>query len=145
MTLSVLQDRKSGPDWPLGSIIVVTPGTPVSIMSLVDASNNNAPETGTTTSSDEYTALCQQIMVQGFKSNAGVGLTPNTGNIYVVRKGTTGSGNKNDYGVIVLCVLPGQTMFVSSAPRNRNEFSPYRYYIDADNANDAAQVTLWIA
>jgi hypothetical protein len=37
MANSVLLDRH-GPDWPLGFIKVVTPGTPVGLMSLVHSS-----------------------------------------------------------------------------------------------------------
>lgn len=149
MTLSVMQDRKAGPDWPLGAIAVPVPGTPVSIMSLVDATNVNAPETAPssttpgTATGDEYTASCQQIMFQGFKSNAGTGMVSNVGNIYIMRKGP-GTSNRTDFGAMVAVLPPGQTLFIASAPRNRDQFSPYRYYVDADNANDAVLVTLLI-
>jgi hypothetical protein len=67
----------------------------------------------------------------------------NTGNVYIVRYGDkgAGSGNRDDPGVMVAVLLPGQTLFLASAPANRNVYSPYRYYIDADNANDGALVT----
>jgi hypothetical protein len=143
MALSVMKD-KQGPDWPLGAIIVVTPGTPVGIMSLVDPNSYNAPETATGTHSAEYSELCQQIMFQGFKSNAGTGMLQNTGNIYICRLGVQGSGNRTDFGAIVAVLAPGQTIFIGSAPRNRDTFSPYRYYLDADNANDSALVTLFV-
>lgn len=140
--MTVLQDR-NGPDWPLGFIVVSTPGTPVPIMSLVDASNVNAPQTATppvpnsaTRPSNEYTATCQQIMFQGYKS-AGPALM-NTGNVYIVRKG----GSKADTGTIVKILAPGETFFLASAALNLNVFSPYRYEIDADTANDGALVTL---
>jgi hypothetical protein len=144
MALSVLQDRKSGPDWPLGNIIVVTPGTPVSIMSLVDSALYNAPETATLPQSDEYSVLCQQVIIQGFKGNGGVGLVPNAGNLYLCRKGAAGLGNRTDYGAIVQVILPGQTVIWASAAPNSNQFTPYRYYLDADNAGDAGQITLLI-
>jgi hypothetical protein len=38
-----IQKNRFGPFWPLGSIVVVTPGTPVNMMSLVDPSLINAP------------------------------------------------------------------------------------------------------
>jgi hypothetical protein len=154
MALSVMKDFQ-GPDWPLGLIVVVTPGTPVSIMSLVDAGNVNAPETafGNQTSpqtiptggQQEYSVLAQQIMFQGVKSTAGnAPLVNNSGNIYICRKGTTGLGNRTDFGAIVAIVPPGQTLFLASSARNRDTWSPYRYYIDADNANDSALVTLLV-
>ena len=143
-TQSIQKDRQ-GPDWPLGTIVVVTPGTPVSIMSLVDPNNLNAPGTPTpgTSGADEYTVRAQQICFQGFKANTH-GLQANTGNIYIVRKGVQGAGNRDDYGSIVAVIPSGLTMWLASAALNRNVFSPYRYFIDADNANDACQVTLLI-
>ena len=147
MPNSVMQDRE-GPDWVLGSIANVTPGTPVSIMSLVDPSNLNSPNTPTpaTASVAEFSPRVQQIFFGGFKPNAGNGLVANTGNIYVVRKGVgAGTGNRADYGAIVLTVLPGTTAVLASAAVDGSQFSPYRYFIDADNAGDCAQVTAIIA
>lgn len=150
MANSVQQDW-NGPDWPLGSIIVATPGTPVSIMSLVDAANANAPGTPTppipnsaTRPSNEYTVRAQQIWFEGYKQDTH-GLQMNSGNVYIVRRGVGGgSGNRDDYGSIVKILAPGESWYLGSAALNRNVFSPYRYYIDADNADDACQVTLLI-
>jgi hypothetical protein len=148
-TQSVQKDRQ-GPDWPLGLIIVTAPGTPVGIMSLVDPDSYNAPETATavepagSAQNNEYTELAQQIMFQGFKSNAGTGVVNNTGNVYVMRKGVQGAGNHTDFGSMVAVLPPGQTLFLASSARNRACWGPYRYYIDADNANDAALVTLLV-
>lgn len=149
-TQSVERDQH-GPEWPLGLITLVTPGTPVNIMSLVDTASPqvNAPETPLQPSQtpaatqQEYTVLAQQIIFQAFK-NAANGLVSNAGNIYIMRKGVQGAGNRNDYGAMVACILPGQTFFLSSAPRNRNEFSPYRYWLDGDSAGDCCLVTLLI-
>lgn len=145
MANTVLADIQ-GPDWPLGFIKVVTPGTPVGIMSLVDPSSINDPSTQSGTTSQEYTQRCQQLLFQAMKPGASHGTQENTGNIYIVRfaaKGA-GSGNRDDYGTLVWTLEPGTNLFLASAPLNRNVFSPYRYYIDADNANDGAQVTLII-
>lgn len=140
-----IQKSPQGPLWVLGSIVVPTPGTPVSMMINVDPSLTNAPETVTSTLTAEYTVRAQQIVIQGMKSNAGAGLTNNTGNIYVcVKKVGGGTGGRADTGCIVLTVPAGQTGVIASAPLNRNVFSPYQLSIDADNANDAAQVTLII-
>ncbi len=136
--MSVLYDRQ-GPDWPLGSIVVAAPGTPVGIMSLMDPVDAGDPSTPTAAGVPEYTVRCQQIMFQAVKADTH-GLVNNTGNIYIVRKG----GNRDDPGAIVAMLQPGQTLFLSSAPAVRDVFSPYRYFIDADNAADAAQVTLLI-
>lgn len=142
-TQSVQKDRQ-GPDWPLGAIAVTTPSTPVRITTLIDPTNANAPETATTTAGDEYSPLCQQIMFQGFKSNGGTGMVPNTGNVYIMRLGVQGAGNRTDFGSMVAVLLPGQTTFIASSARNRDTFSPYRYYLDADTANDGALVTLFV-
>jgi len=140
-----IQKSPQGPLWVLGLIAVATPGTPVSMMNNVDPARTNAPETGTSSLTAEYTVRAQQIVIQGMKSNAGTGLVNNTGNIYVCVKGAGGgSGNRTDTGSIVLTIAPGLTGVIASAPLNRNVFSPYQLYIDADNAGDSAQVCLII-
>ena len=69
----------------------------------------------------------------------------NVGAIYIVRVGQgTGTGNKADSGAIIKIIQPGETFFLSSAPLNRNVFSPYRYRLDSDSANDGCLVTLII-
>ena len=142
MSNTVLIDPQ-GPDWPLGFIKVVTPGTPVGIMSLVDSTGVNDPNTQTVAGSNEYTVTCQQIWFYGYKTGA----TPprvaaNTGFVYIVRKPASPTGNTADLGVIVKILAPGESFYIASSALNRDVFSPYRYYIDADNANDGAFVTL---
>ena len=146
MTLSVRQDI-NGPEWPLGLIVVATPGTPVSIMSLVDSSSLGDPNTkagppGGPVGAREYPPRCNQIEFQGFKGNAGVGLINNTGNIYIIRRGGTGSGNRTDYGTIVTVLVPGGSKVLGASALNRDVYSPYDYLIDADNAGDSCLVTL---
>ena len=148
MTTSV-QKNLYGPLWPLGSIPVATTGTPVNIMSLVDPNNYAAPQTATSgtetnTNTPEYTVRAQQIIFMGFKAGASHGLTTNTGNVYIVIKGNGGSNNRDDPGSIIKVLSPGETFFLGSAALNRNVFSPYQIWLDADNAADAAQVTLVI-
>lgn len=146
MANTVLQDRQ-GPDWPLGFISVATPGTPVGIMSLVDQNNKNDPSTATSAGGTaEYTQRCQQIMFQGFKPGASHGMQNNSGLVYIIRRnaGGAGSGNRDDPGVMVFVLSPGQTIFLASAPAVVDVFSPYRYSVDADNAGDGALVTLLI-
>jgi hypothetical protein len=146
MGVSVHKD-KQGPIWPLGQIAVVTPGTQVSIMSLVDSTSVNAPETATSTTSDEYTSRAQQIIFQAYKAGAGTILAGNTTNklVYVVRKPTAGNGGTGDTGVVVVALSPGQTFVLGSAALNRNMFNLYEYFIDADTAGDGMQVTAVIS
>jgi len=146
MATQSVHKNKQGPVWPLGLIVNVTPGTPVGIMSLVDPASANAPETAAgpgPSTSDEYTVRCQQIIFQAYKSGA-TKLASNTGNVYVVRQNNAGAGGTGDLGIVIACLTPGQTFVLASAPMSQNVFSPYRYLIDADTANDAAQVTLVI-
>ena len=145
MPPSILKDFQ-GPDWPLGSIVVATPGVPVGIMSLVDPLSVNDPNSATSLSSGEYTVRAHQIQFQGMRPGVGGGLTTNTGNIYVVRAAPPkqGSGNRADSGCIVAVIFPGQTFFFSAAEQNMDVLSPYRYFIDADNTGDASQTTLYL-
>lgn len=137
--------NRYGPVWPLGNIVVPTPGTPVGLMSLVDPTSAAAPETATTpgvnpsSAKPEYTFVANQVEVQGMKAGAGPPkLTPNTGNVYLVLRGAT-----SDTGTIILTVQPGETQVLAASALNRNVFSPYELYLDADNANDGAQVTIY--
>lgn len=142
MGISVHKD-KQGPVWPLGQIAVVTPGTQVSIMSLVDAANVNAPESATSATSDEYTSRAQQIIFQSYKAGAGTILGANTAAklVYIVRKPTAGNGGVGDTGVVIAALSPGQTFILGSAALNRNVYNLYEYFIDADTAADGCQVT----
>jgi hypothetical protein len=144
MTASVQLDRL-GPDWPIGLIKVTTPGTPVSIMSLVDPNGYNDPSTATLPQSNEYTPAAQQIFFSGYKAGASHGMVQNTGNVYIVRKGVgSGTGNRDDTGSIVHVLAPGETWYLASAATNLDVFSPYRYYLDADVAGEGALVTLLV-
>lgn len=151
--MTVLRDRQ-GPDWPLGLIAVATPGTPVSIMSLVDSANSDDPATATppnpgvpsppphtTDPSNEYTVTCQQIIFQGYKAGSGTVAAMNSGLVYIIRKGSAGA---SDSGTIVKILQPGETWVLASSALNSNVFSPYRYVLDADVAADGALVTLLV-
>jgi len=145
MANSILKDYQ-GPDFPLGFIKVATPGTPVSIMSVVDSTNVNAPETATKAGANEYTPRAQRMMFMGYQPSAGAAAyVPNTGNVYIVRKPAgSGSGGKGDSGVLVKILAPAETWEIDAAALNRNAWSPYRYSLDADNANDGAMVTIFV-
>lgn len=141
-----VQKNPQGPFWPLGNLAVGTPGTPVNMMSLVDSTLKGEPGTVTASGVPEYTVRCNQIIIQGMKSNGGNGLTNNTGNIYVIQKGSPspGTNNRSDLGAIILTVTTGLTGVLAVSPQNRNGFDPYMLWIDADNATDGAQITLVI-
>ena len=143
MATQSVQKNRQGPDWALGLIAVVTPGTPVGIMSLVDSAGVNDPGAATSATSDEYTPRCQQITFQSYNATTH-GLAPNAGNIYICCKGVQGAGNRDDYGSIIAVLTPGQTFSLGSSALVCDVFSPYRYFLDADSAGDGALVTLYI-
>lgn len=139
---SVMQDR-SGPDWPLGFVACATPRTPVNFMHYVDPSNNNSPNASPNfqTAGAEYTPRFHRITYQGYKpGNNTIAWVPNTGAVYVVRIGNNsagGLGTALDTGVIVAIVQPGEGGSVP--PQSEMDFgtlSPYRYFVDSDNAGD---------
>ena len=144
MANSTHQSRQ-GPIWPLGSIVVAAAGTVRNLMINVDPNLVNAPQNPVpgTTGANEFTVKCNQIIIQGVKSNPGSGLTNNTGNIYLILKGN-GTNNRTDTGCIVAQIAAGQTLILAPPAMNVEVFNPYLLWIDADNANDAAQVTLII-
>ena len=152
MAASICQNSQ-GPFWPLGALTVATPGTKVNFMALVDPNNYNNPNTQVTPSSranpgltyKEYTARAQQILIQGIKPGASHGWQINTGNVYVLcAPQGTGAGNRDDTGCLVKIIYPGQDVYLASSAMDRNVFSPYFLWIDADNAGDGASVTLII-
>jgi hypothetical protein len=141
---SVHQDIH-GPIWPLGNIPVPTPGTYVNIMNNVDPTLVDSPESPTSATSDEYTVRCQQIIFEAGKAGAAPPkIAANTGNVYIVRKPIAGAGGVSDTGTVVKTIAPGQTFILGSAALNRNVFSPYEFFVDADTAGDGVTVTLVI-
>lgn len=144
---TTVHKNKQGPIWPLGQIAVITPGTQVSIMSLVDPAFVNAPESATTPQADEYTSRAYAIIFMPFKAGAGTILAANTSAklVYVVLKPTSGNGGTGDTGVVVIALRPGDPPFVlTAAALNRNVFNLYEIFIDADTAGDGMQVTALI-
>ncbi len=123
-----------GPDLPLGLIVVDAPGTKKRLTALIDPTDTYAPGG----SSERLSPAFQQIMIQGMK-DGGLGgdrLVDNTGNIYVVRSDDDAGVDGID-GTVVAVIKPGQTVWLSAAPMAKNVLSPYRYYLDADNAGDS--------
>lgn len=142
---SVQQDIH-GPDWPLGLIVVAAAGTPVGIMSLVDSSSLDDPGNPTAAGVSEYTSRGFTLLFTPCrKGAANHGTQNNVGNIYIVRKGNSGTGNRDDYGSIVAVLRPTDApLAFPFHAMTKDVFSPYRYSIDADNANDGAMVTMFI-
>lgn len=144
MTRSI-QKNPYGPIWPLGFIAVPTPGTPVNLMSLVDPAFINSPEIPTSQLSQEYSVRAHEIVFSAYKPGPSTGLILNTGNVYILMPpAPPGSGNNVDYGSMLPPLAPGQTLFLSAAALNFNVWSPYEYFVDADNAGDGVLVTLII-
>ena len=142
MPQSVLQDFY-GADWPLGFIAVAVVGTPVGIMSLVDPNSYNDPVTPTNSllpaQGQVRSPTCNSMLIQACRIPAGGhGLDVPTGNVYLLRKPQgAGSGNRDDYGAMVLMLTPGESaIHLASA-------SPYKYFVDADNVGDGALITLF--
>lgn len=129
---SVAQNRY-GPVWPLGFIAVAAPGTPVCINKLVSPSGEHTSSDPNTTQADR----AQQLIFQAVKPGVAHGTQPNAGNIYLVMKG----GSRDDTGLILITITPGQTFFLSSAPLNVNVLGLEWFYVDSDNAGDGAFVT----
>ena len=155
MATQSVQKNKQGPVWPLGLIVVPTPGTPIQITSLVDPpitgalSGANAPEQLTIPQSAEYSERCYELIFTACKAGATHGLQANTGNIYICMKGVQGAGNRDDFGSIVMVLPQGAatagpfpTFKLTASALNRDVFSPYQFFIDADNSGDSCLVTL---
>lgn len=142
MPTSVLKDL-TGPDAPLGLVVVATPGTPVGVMSLIDSGNVNAPNTATSANSSEYTPVFYSLLFQAVKAGASHGLVNNTGNIYICRAGY--SGGRDDTGCIIATLAPGAGFTLLVSPGTLRGFSGYRYTIDADNAGDSCLITGMVA
>lgn len=148
MALSVMKVL-NGVQWPLGFIPVATAGTPVNIMSRVDANNLYAPGTAPGPLGAAYSARCHKIFFQGYSpGNNNNGMLPNSGNIYVLialgpgNSNSGGPGNRTDSGAMVLVVPPGGFAQMPADEIDRAPISPYGYAIDADVSGEGALVTL---
>lgn len=139
MALSV-QQTFGGPVWPLGCVVVTTPGTPVCIMHNVDANNNNAPGTAVgpgTAAAMGTTPTFHKIFFQGYHPGANNnGMVINSGNVYLLVAGAQGPGNRSDSGAMVFVIPPGGTGTWPSSEVERDAVQPYQFFVDADSAND---------
>lgn len=141
---SVYAPYSGGPEWPLGFISVVTPGTPVGIMSLVDPGSVNAPNNASPPAKIlERSIRAHQITFQAFKQGASHGLQNNAGNVYIVLPAQgSGSGNRDDYGCMSFVLTPGQTRILEIEEGGTGDINPYDYSVDADNSGDGVLVTM---
>lgn len=147
MPLSV-QRSYTAAVWPIGYVNVPAAGTPVNIMSRIDANNVNAPgnPSNNTTVGTEYTRACRAIAFQGYQPGANNnGMIPNNGNVYImVAAAGNGSGNRTDSGSIIKVLPPGGDFVLSAITPGWNDmFSPYSIFLDADNNNDGASVVIY--
>ena len=147
MALSVCQAR-SGPVWPLGCVVVPSPGTPVCIMANVDANNNSAPETAsgpTNPSGAAYTPTCHKILYQGVHPAANNnGMVANSGNVYLMARPQGGSGNRSDSGAMIAVIFPTVGGAWGAMEVELDTVSPYQFFVDADSANDGLLVVLQV-
>jgi hypothetical protein len=136
-----------GPAWPLGFVAVANNGTPVCIMTNVDANNRNAPWTSSNNTTSEYTVNCKGVWFYGYKPGANnSGLVPNTGNVYISwNPQANNNQNRNDYGAMVgLIPANGGSFSLPQSMADPNlRFSPYSYTIDADVNGEGAIVVLF--
>lgn len=135
----------NGTCWPLGNILVGTPGTPVGIMNLVDPNGNFNPTTGTgptASAGREWIARCQQIIFTGAKSGGATRLVNNAGPVYIVLKAAAGGGGVADSGQVFKMLQPGETFILSAAAMNVDVLNPFDFFIDGDNGTDGCQVSL---
>lgn len=146
MALSV-ERFYTGPVWPLGYVNVTTPGTVVNIMTNIDSANVNNPNTVSNNSANqtEYTRACKAIAFQGYKPGANNnGMVVNSGNVYIMAAAAGGAGNRADSGAIIKVLPPGGDYVLSAITPGFNDmFSPYQVWLDSDNANDGALVTVY--
>lgn len=136
------------PVWTLGYINVPAAGTPVCIMSGIDANNVNNPNnpSNNTTKGTEYSRACRAIAFQGYQPGANNnGMVPNSGNVYImVAPAGNGSGNRTDSGSIIKVLPPGADYVLSAITPGYNDmFSPYSIFLDSDNNNDGASVVIY--
>jgi hypothetical protein len=151
MPLSILQ-QPSAVEWPLGFVAVANNGTPVNIMSRVDANSTNAPGQPVapgTVARAEYTPTCHKIFFQGYKpGNNNNGMIPNTGNVYILRslgpnnQNAGGPMNRTDSGAMVYVLPPGGFATLPADEADHGTISPYAYTLDADVDGEGALTTL---
>ena len=143
MALSV-QKNRTGVVWPLGFIRVASPGTPVSLMSLVDSANVNAPGVPTSNLSSEYSPAARGLGLQAFlPNNNNSGMQPNAGNVYLLVPAAGGNGNLTDFGSMVKILPSGSDFYYPPEGCGVDLFNPYGLFIDADVAGDGVLAVLY--
>lgn len=144
MALSV-QKTIGGPMWPLGYVNVAAAGTPVNLMVNVDPSNNNSPETPTSTKSPGLgtAPTCHKIILQGFHPGANNnGMVINSGYVYLMGAAAGGTGNRSDSGAMLGVIVPGATYTWPASEMELDTISPYRFFLDSDANNEGCLATL---
>jgi hypothetical protein len=149
-TQSKIPYSNGGPYWPMGMIVNPVAGNKTRLTSLVDPSNNNAPETSNAPGSAAannalaYTPTVHKLFFQGYhpaNNNNGPGLIPNLGNVYVsIAPSGSAGGNNGDYGAMVMIVPPGGGGTWPGQELEADTVNPYALYMDTDNNNDGLLV-----
>lgn len=127
----------TGPCYPLGKIIVATPGTPVLLSQNVSISTGFGTPTGgvpSLTTAGSPAGMCaNQLIIRSYPTNAGY--------TYICMKGTTAQpGNKNVPNSIIIPLAPGD-FFNLASPQLSNPFVLTQLVVDADTANNALQIS----
>jgi hypothetical protein len=143
MALSV-QKGYTAPVWAAGYINVDTAGAPVNVMKNIDSANTNNPNTVSGNNATEYTRACRAIAFQGYKPGANNnGMVVNSGYVYILCAPAGGTGNRADSGSIMKVLPPGGDYVLQAITPGADMFSPYQVWIDCDNNNDGALVTIY--
>jgi hypothetical protein len=122
--------------YPLGLIVVATPGTPVGL-------GQNVPiTTAFGTAANPVPMVANEISFKARGGTSGTGSNvANTGNIYII---LGKNGNKSIQNSILLDIAPGNGFVLSSAAFN-SPLTLSSIFIDADTGNDAVRVFVMIA
>ena len=128
--------NSTGPLYPLGKLIVATPGTSILLSQNVPITTGFGTPTGgvpSLTTAGSPSGMCaNQLICRSYPANAGY--------TYLVMKGTVAQpGNKNVPNSIVMIFAPGD-FFNLSVPQLTNPFVLTALAIDADTANNALQI-----
>lgn len=122
--------------YPLGLIVVSTPGTPVAL------SQNVPITTGFGTAANPAPMRANEIVFKARGGTSGTGSNvANTGNIYII---WGKNGSRTVQNSILMDLAPGNGFVLSSAAFN-NPLSLDQVFIDADTGNDAVRVFVMLA
>jgi len=131
----------TGPLYPLGKIIVATPGTVVPLSQNVPITTGfGTPTAGLplyTTQGAPAGMCANQLIIRSYPTNSGY--------TYLCMKGTAAQpGSKAVPNSILIPLAPGD-FFNLASPQLSNPFVLTQLVVDADTASNALQITVVIA